>query len=112
MPRHRSICRFIFWLATGSLIAFCLAFGLPFVSTIGAGKIVEMAGCKPPSFDMQAICPPGSYAEPFIPLSHWFTSGFAPFVLLKNFGGLLTAWATVCAAIGFACAMLESRRAS
>lgn len=99
----------VFWLATGSLIAFCVLFGVPFLSTIAAGKVVAMVGCRPPSFDMQAICPAGSYAEPFIPLSHWFTSGFAPFVLAQNFAGLLTAWSALCGALGLASKMLGAR---
>ena len=109
MQQTRRLATFAFWLATGSLIAFCLLFGLPFVSTFAAGKIVAMAGCRPPSFDMQAICPSGSYAEPFVPLSHWFTSGLAPLVLAKNFGGMLSAWAFVCIALGFARRVLDAR---
>jgi hypothetical protein len=109
MELTRKLCRLIFWLTTGSLIAFCLLFGVPFLSTIAAGKVIAMAGCRPPSFDMQAICPTGSYAEPFIPLSHWFTSGFAPFVLVKNFGGLLAVWSALCGALGLANKMLSAR---
>lgn len=43
---------------------------------------------------------PGMNAEPFVPLSHWLTSGFAPLVLAVNFGGMLVAWASLCVALG------------
>ena len=74
MKSLQLLCRSLFWLVTGGLIAFCLAFGLPFLSKIAAGKVIAMAGCTPPSFDMQAVCPAGSYAEKFVPLSHWFNA--------------------------------------
>lgn len=96
MRNTRNFIKLLYWLATGSLMAFCLSFGLPFVSRVTAGKVIAMAGCKPPSFDMQAVCPAGSFAEPFVPLSHWLTTALAPYLLLKNFGGLLLGWAVLC----------------
>lgn len=92
------------------LLAFCLLFGLPFVSQFAAGKVLAMAGCTTPSFDMQATCPAGSHAEPFIPLSHWFTSFLAPLVLLENFGAMLFAWAVICSAVGLLWLMLKAAR--
>lgn len=109
MQQARGLFKFLFWLAASSLIAFCLLFGLPFVSRIAASRAVAMAGCRPASFDMQAVCPPGSYAEPFVPLSHWFTSGMAPFVLVQNFGGMLVAWTSLCVALGLAWRVLSAR---
>ena len=108
------ICRFfkwIFWITISGLAAFCLLFGTPFVSGITARKVVAWAGCSPPSFDMQAVCPTGSYAEPFVPLSHWFTSALAPLVLAENFGGMLTAWASLCIALGLVWFALSAKRA-
>jgi hypothetical protein len=101
----------VFWLASSGLIAFCLLFGIPFVSSIAARKVVAWAGCTPPSFDMQAVCPAGSYAEPFVPLSHWFTSGLAPLVLAKNFGGMLATWALLCVVLGLLWFTLSVSRA-
>jgi hypothetical protein len=95
----RNLMKLLFWLATSSLTSFCLLFGLPFVSRFAAGKVIVMAGCKPPSFDIQAVCPAGSFAEPFVPLSHWLTSAVAPYLLVKNFGGLLLAWGALCAVL-------------
>ena len=111
MQKSRNLFKALFWLVTSSLIAFCLLFGLPFVSTIAAGKLVAIAGCTPPSFDMQAVCPVGSFAEPFVPLSHWFTSGMAPLVLAQNFGVMLTAWASLCVALGLICRALKAKGA-
>lgn len=109
MEALRILCKYSFWLVLGGLVAFCLLFGTPFVAKIAAGKVVAAAGCTAPSFDMQAICPEGSYAEKFIPLSHWFTSGMAPFILMQNFSGLLFAWAALSAALGTAWQILSSR---
>lgn len=102
----------IFLLSTFGFVAFCLLFGLPFVSQFTAGKVIAMAGCTTPSFDMQAICPVGSYAEPFIPLSHWFTSFLAPLILIKNFGGMLVLWATMCLVAGLLWLLLKSASSS
>lgn len=109
MQQTRNLFKFLFWLATGSLIAFCVLFGTPFLSKIAASKVVAMAGCRPASFDMQAVCPAGSYAEPFVPLSHWFTSMMAPFVLVQNFGGVLAAWACLCIGLAFARQFLRTK---
>lgn len=89
MQPTQSFYKWSFRLATGGLIVFCLLFGVPFLSTIASGRVLEIAGCRPSSFDIQAVCPAGSYAEPFVPLSHWLTSLFAPLILVKNFWGLL-----------------------
>jgi hypothetical protein len=102
----------IFFMLTFGLIAFCFLFGLPFVSKFAAGKVIAMAGCTTPSFDMQATCPAGSYAEPFIPLSHWFTTFLAPLVLIENFGGMLIAWTAICFFVGLLWLALKSASAS
>jgi hypothetical protein len=86
----------VFFTLTFGLIVFCLLFGLPFVSKFAAAKVLAMAGCSMPSFDIQAICPAGSYAKPFIPLSHWLTTFLAPLVLIQNFGGMLIVWVAAC----------------
>lgn len=96
MQKAHRIIKIAFWLTTGSLVLFCFLFGFPVVSQIASGMVIEIAGCRPPSFDTQAICPSGSFAEPFVPLSHWFTSLLAPLLLVKNFGGLLLGWAALC----------------
>ncbi len=76
-------------LLTAGLIAFCVLFGTPFLARQSAGQVIAWAGCTPPSFDMQAVCPPGSWATPFAPLSHWFGNLLAPFVLISSFGWYL-----------------------
>jgi hypothetical protein len=111
MQKTQRIIKIAFWLTAGSLVLFCFIFGFPVVSQIAAGKVIEIAGCRPPSFDMQAICPPGSFAEPFVPLSHWFTSVLAPLLLLKNFGGLLLGWATLCFVLFASLSVLRAKSA-
>jgi hypothetical protein len=74
------------------LVTFILVFGIPFLSTYASGWVLSMAGCSSPTFDRQGVCPEGSFAEPFIPLSHWMTSGAAPLILLQNFGLMLLSW--------------------
>ena len=110
MPHARRFFQWLFWLVTSGLLAFCLLFGLPFSSGLAARKVVAWAGCTPAGFDMHAVCPAGSYAEPFVPLSHWFTSGFAPLVLAVNFGGMLVAWGALCVALGVIWMLLSIRR--
>ena len=89
----------LFFTTLVGLVAFCVLFGLPFLSRFSAGKVLAWAGCTAPTFDMQAVCPSGSFAEPFIPLGHWMTSFFSPIVLIHNFGGMLLAWAAI--SVGF-----------
>ncbi len=112
MHRSRRLFAILFWLSTCSLIAFCLLFGLPFASRFAAGKVLAMAGCSPPTFDRQGICPGGSYAEPFVPLSHWMTSAAAPYILVINFGALLAAWTIVCTALFAAWQIFRARSRS
>ncbi len=68
-----------------------------------------MAGCKPAGFDIQAVCPEGSYAEPFIPLGHWMTSAAAPYILVFNFGILLALWTLACVGLFIAWQIFRAR---
>lgn len=108
MQRTQRIIQLLFWLTTGSLVVFCFLFGFPVISQFASRKVIAFAGCSPPSFDIQAVCPPGSFAEPFVPLSHWLTSFLAPIVLVTNFGGILLIWACVCFVLfGTSCALRD-----
>jgi hypothetical protein len=112
MQKIQQLLRWMFWLSTVTLVTFCLLFGLPVVSAFSAGKVLSMAGCKEPGFETtQALCPPGSYAELFAPLAHWFTSLLAPYVLLKNFGGMLGLWLVICIALGLAHSLIRAKNA-
>ncbi len=84
--------RAAFWALFVGLLVFIVAFGTPGVNRIAAGQVLSAAGCSPPGFDMQAVCPPGSRAARFAPLAHWFTSLLAPYVLVKNFWDVLLVW--------------------
>jgi hypothetical protein len=99
----------VFYVLTFGLVAFCLLFGLPFVSKFAAVKVLAMAGCTMPSFDIQATCPAGSYATPFIPLGHWLTSFLAPLVLVQNFGGMLMKWTAICFTLWFLSRVFKSK---
>jgi hypothetical protein len=89
-----------FLLSTSGLVLFCIVFGVPFLSKVASEQVLQWAGCTAASFDMQAKCPPDSFAEPFIPLSHWFTTIMSPLILLRNFGFLLLGWSVLCCVLG------------
>jgi hypothetical protein len=88
-----------FLLSTVSLKLFCIVFGVPVLSKVASEQVLYWAGCSSAGFDTQAKCPPGSFAEPFIPLSHWFTTFMSPLILLRNFGALLLGWALLSCAL-------------
>ena len=107
MRNLRRLLRALLWLTGGGLVSFCLTFGIPFLASIPAKKVLEWAGCRPPGFDQQAVCPAGSFAEPFIPLSNWFTSMFAPLVLIANFGVYLLIGLGICLIFWLSCTYLD-----
>jgi hypothetical protein len=107
MQFNVGLLRLSFWLATIGLVTFCLAFGTPFLAAIPARKILEFAGCSEPGFDTQAVCPEGSFAQAFIPISHWLGSAFAPLVLIKSFGVLLIVWFCLCVVLDVVARRLE-----
>jgi hypothetical protein len=90
----------VFFILAVGLLAFCLLFGLPFFAQFPAGIVLESAGCRPSTFDTPAICPAGSYAEPFIPLGSWLGSFLAPIILIGNFGVILASWLAICVFVG------------
>jgi hypothetical protein len=101
--------RLVFWAMFVGLILFILAFGIPGASRIAAGQVLAAAGCTPPGFDMQAVCPPGSVATRFVPLGHWFTSWLAPYLLIRNFWDVLLAWVGIILAAAVASGLGRAR---
>lgn len=93
------ILRIMYWLFAGSLTLFCLVFALPIISGMAAREITELAGCRPPTFDMNAACPAGSAAERFSHLTGWLSSLFAPFLFIKFFWDWLLIWGLFTAAL-------------
>lgn len=97
----------VFWLLLLGLIAFCVAFGVPFLSAWTSGEVVAWAGCQPAGFDHAAVCPPGSFFGRFAPLTYWITSIIAPFFLVERFWDILLGWVFAIVLAGIAAASKE-----
>ncbi len=92
-----------FWLLLMGLIAFCIAFGTPFLGTHVSREILQTLNCSPGSFDpMSSACmsAPGFWTprlQPFlIPIVGQVGS---PFWLFRQFGDVLIIWCIVIAAV-------------
>lgn len=98
----QDLSKFLFWIGTSGLVMFCVTFGTPILARISATKVVVWAGCKPHGFEALGSCPAGSFAERFLPLTHWISAIFAPITLIESFGGILLIWLCLCFLLGFA----------
>ncbi len=98
-PMFEKIYLKLFWTSLLGLIAFSIAFGTPFLGTVNSGKVVVMAGCKPPSFDSPAVCPSGSFVSRFAPLTGWtkivLLAPLVPIIFIQQFWDLLPGWLLV-----------------
>ncbi len=79
--------RSLFWIRLLGLVVFVIAFGTPFLRAYTSGKVVVWFGCSPAALDGQAVCPPGSLATRFTPLTHWIGSLLAPVLFVRQFVG-------------------------
>ena len=84
--------KWLFWIMLLGLVAFVVAFGTPFLSAYTSGKVVSLFGCSPAGLDRPAVCPDGSIAAHFAPLTHWIGSVLAPVIFVKQFWGLIVCW--------------------
>ena len=79
-----------------SLGLFILAFGTPVLSMFTSAKVLAWAGCSSAGFDTPAIrCSyggGGAVSERFGPLSYWFTTLLAPYLLVKHLWDVLLGW--------------------
>ena len=89
----------LFWASLIGLIVFSVAFGAPFLGTVNSGKVIAMAGCKPPGFDSPAVCPSGSFVSRFTPLTGWtrivLLAPLVPIIFIQQFWDLLLGWLLV-----------------
>jgi len=89
----------LFWISLVGLVVFSVAFGAPFLGTVNSGKVVAMAGCKPPSFDSPAVCPSNSFVSRFAPLTGWtrivLLAPLLPIIFIQQFWDLLLGWLLV-----------------
>lgn len=108
MPLFSYLFGSLFCLSLGGLVLFCLLFGTPVLAQFPASWVLEFAGCSAGSFDIRAQCPPGSFAEPFIPLASAIASVGAPLILLANFAPMLFRWLIVSLVLGLACLIAVS----
>ena len=99
--------RWLFWILLLGLVVFVIAFGAPFLSAYTTGKAVVWFGCSPAALDGQAVCPPGSLATRFTPLTHWIGSVMASVLFVRQFGWLLPGWSVMVLVVG-----ARARRAS
>ena len=79
-----------------SLGLFILAFGTPVLSMFTSAKVLAWAGCSSAGFDTPAIrCNHGgggAVSERFGPLSYWFTTLLAPYLLVRHLWDVLLGW--------------------
>jgi hypothetical protein len=85
-----------FWALLTGFIAFCIAFGTPFLGSLVAREILQAMGCTPGTFDpftSPCMSSPGFWTprlKPFlIPLMGQWLS---PFWLVRQFGDVLILW--------------------
>jgi hypothetical protein len=106
MSPQRRLHQFLqvsFWILLLGLIAFCIAFGTPFLSTYVSREILQALGCNPGSFDpLVSACmsSPGFWTprlQPFLlPLLGQLGS---PFWLFWQFGDVLIVWVVLIAVV-------------
>jgi hypothetical protein len=79
-----------------SLALFTIAFGTPVLSMFTSAKVLGWVGCSSAGFDTPAIrCGYGGggvVSERFGPLSYWFTTLLAPYLLVKHLWDVLLGW--------------------
>jgi hypothetical protein len=110
MAQRHKIFQPMFWLVLTGLLVFMIALGTPFLSRVVSGHVLAAAGCSAAGFDIQAQCPPGSFASRFIPFAHWLTTFLAPYLLVKQFWDVLLVWGGVTLALGMAAASPDTFR--
>lgn len=92
-----------FWILLIGLIAFCIAFGTPFLSTYLAREILQALGCSPGAFDpLVSACM--SHLGFWTPRLQPFLLPFlgqlgSPLWLFWQFGDVLIAWCALIAAV-------------
>jgi hypothetical protein len=101
MAQRRQIFNILFWAVLVGLLVFMVALGTPFLSKAVAAHLLAAAGCSAAGFDLQAQCPPGSFATRFVPFAHWLTTFLAPYLLVRQFWDVLLVWAGLAGALAF-----------
>jgi hypothetical protein len=86
----------IFWTLLIGLILFIIAFATPFLSIFTSGQVLAAAGCDLGTWDSPAKCPPGSFAERFVPFHVFFLfSVLAPLTFVKQLGDITLVWGLI-----------------
>jgi hypothetical protein len=110
VPRARSLPHTLhqclqasFWILLVGLIAFCIAFGTPFLGTYVSREILQALGCSPGSFDpMASACmsAPGFWTTRLQPFLVPFLGQLgSPLWLFWQFGDVLIVWVVVIAVV-------------
>jgi hypothetical protein len=102
-----------FWILLIGLIAFCIAFGTPFLSTYVAREILQALGCNPGTFDpLVSACmsSPGFWAPRLQPFLRPFLGQLgSPLWLFWQFGDVLVYWFALTALVLAAKVYVASR---
>jgi hypothetical protein len=101
MAQQHKIFKPLFWTVLIGLLVFMVALGTPVLSRVVSGHVLAAAGCTSAGFDLQAQCPPDSFANRFIPFAHWLTTFVTPYLLVRQFWDVLLAWAGVALVLRF-----------
>lgn len=92
-----------FWILLLGLIAFCIAFGTPFLGTYVSREILQALGCSPGSFDpLVSACMsrPGFWTPRLQPFLLPFLGQLgSPFWLFWQFGDVLILWVIMIAVV-------------
>ena len=92
----RTACKTLFLALLISLALFTIAFGTPVLSMFTSAKVLAWVGCSSAGFDTPAIrCGYGGggmVSERFGPLSYWFTTLLAPYLLVRHLWDVLLGW--------------------
>jgi hypothetical protein len=109
-------CKTLFLVLLISFALFILAFGTPVLSMFTSARVLEWAGCSSAGFDTPAIrCNHGGggvVSERFGPLSYWFTTLLAPYLLVKHLWDVLLAWLVLTLVFGGLAAASGNKPAS
>ncbi|WP_431095766.1 hypothetical protein [Polaromonas aquatica] len=92
-----------FWILLVGLIAFCIAFGTPFLGTYVSREVLQALGCSPGGFDplvSACMASPGFWTPRLQPFLLPFLGQLgSPLWLFWQFGDVLIIWVTMIAVV-------------
>lgn len=107
-------CKTLFLALLIGLVLFTVAFGTPVLSMFTSAKVLAWVGYSSAGFDTPAIrCNYGGgvVSERFGPLSYWFTTLLAPYLLVKHLWDVLLGWLALTLVFGGLAAVSSNKPA-